>query len=73
MPKSIKTVAKGYAYNTNYELDSRRFESILTVLESSRDNLNKPQVAHIVLQVESADFNKSLILSLNSIFFFFRK
>ena len=61
MPKSIKTVAKGYAYNTNYELDSRRFESILTVLESSRDNLNKPQVAHIVLQVESADFNKSLI------------
>lgn len=33
----------------------------LTVLESSRDNLNKPQVAHIVLQVESAIFNKSLI------------
>lgn len=61
MPKSIKTVAKSYTYNTNYTLDSRRFESILTVLESSRDNLNKPQVAHIVLQVESADFDKSSI------------
>lgn len=61
MPKSIKTVAKSYTYNTNYNLDSRRFESILTVLESSRDNLNKPQVAHIVLQVESADFDKSSI------------
>jgi hypothetical protein len=61
MPKSIKTVAKSYTYNTNYTLDSRRFESILTVLESSRDNLNKPQVAHIVLQVESANFDKSSI------------
>lgn len=61
MPKSIKTVAKSYTYNTNYTLDSRRFESILTVLESSRDNLNKSQVAHIVLQVESADFDKSSI------------
>lgn len=61
MPKSIKTVAKSYTYNTNYTLDSRRFKSILTVLESSRDNLNKPQVAHIVLQVESADFDKSSI------------
>lgn len=61
MPKSIKTVAKSYTYNTNYTLDSRRFESILTVLESSRNNLNKPQVAHIVLQVESADFDKSSI------------
>lgn len=61
MPKSIKTVANNYTYNTNYNLDSRRFESILTVLESSRDNLNKPQVAHIVLQVESVDFDKSSI------------
>ncbi|MFW2141558.1 hypothetical protein ACG94V_21480 [Acinetobacter sp. ULE_I001] len=61
MPKSIKTVANNYTYNTNYNLDSRRFESILTVLESSRDNLNKPKVAHIVLQVESADFDKSSI------------
>lgn len=71
MPKSLKTVAKGYTYNTNYNLDSRRFESIIEVLESSRDNLNKPQVAHIVLQVESADFdkssiNKALIKSLSS-------
>lgn len=61
MPKSIKTIAKGYTYNTNYKLDSRRFESIIEVLESSRDNLNKPQVAHICLQVESADFDKSSI------------
>jgi len=61
MPKSIKTIAKSYTYNTNYNLDSRRFESIIEVLESSRDNLNKPQVAHICLQVDTADFNKSLI------------
>jgi len=61
MPKSLKNVSKGYTYNTNYNLDSRRFESIIEVLESSRDNLNKPQVAHIVLQVESAGFNKSSI------------
>jgi hypothetical protein len=61
MPKSIKTIAKGYTYNTNYNLDSRRFESIIEVLESSRDYLNKPQVAHICLQVDTADFNKSLI------------
>lgn len=61
MPKSLKTVAKGYTYNTNYNLDSRRFESIIEVLESSRDNLNKPKVAHFVLQIESADFDKSSI------------
>ena len=61
MPKSLKTVAKGYTYNTNYNLDSRRFESIIQVLESSRDNLNKPKVAHFVLQIESADFDKSSI------------
>jgi hypothetical protein len=63
MPKSIKSVAKGYIYNTNpqYKLDSRKFESIIEVLEKSRDNLNKPQVAHICLQVESANFNKSSI------------
>lgn len=30
-------------------------------MESSRDYLNKPQVAHIVLQVESINFDKSLI------------
>ena len=61
MPKSIKTVASNYTYNTNYKLNARRFESILEVLEASRDNLNKPQVAHICLQVDSADFNKSSI------------
>lgn len=61
MPKSIKTIARNYTYNTNYNLDSRRFESIINVLENSRDNLNKPQVAHICLQIDTADFNKSLI------------
>jgi len=61
MPKSIKSIAKGYTYNTNYTLDSRRFESIIEVLENSRDNLNKPQSAHICLQVDSANFDKSSI------------
>lgn len=61
MPKSIKNIAKGYTYNTNYKLDSRRFESTIKVLENSRDNLNKPQVAHICLQVNTSEFNKSLI------------
>ena len=61
MPKSIKTVAKNYTYNTNYELDPRRFESVIKVLESSRDNLNKPKAVHIVLRVESVNFQKSLI------------
>lgn len=61
MPLSIKTVAKGYTYNTNYNPDPRRFQSIIKVLEDSRDNLNKPQVAHIVIQIESLAFNKSLI------------
>ena len=61
MPKTVKSVAKHYTYNTTYTLDARRLESIIQVLESSRDHLNKPQVAHIVLQVESADFDKSSI------------
>lgn len=61
MPKTVKSVAKDYTYNTTYTLDARRLESIIQVLESSRDYLNKPQVAHIVLQVESIDFDKSLI------------
>ena len=61
MPKSIKSISKHYTYNTNYNLDSRRFESIIEVLENSRDHLNKPQVAHICLQVDSAYFDKSSI------------
>jgi hypothetical protein len=61
MPKTVKSVAKHYPYNTNYKLDARRLESIIQVLEASKDNLNKPQVAHIVLQVESIDFDKSSI------------
>lgn len=61
MPKSIKKIAKQYTYNTNYNLDSRRFESIIKVLEKSRDHLNKPQVAHIVLQIDSSNFDKSSI------------
>ncbi len=61
MPKSIKSIAKGYTYNTNYTLDSRRFESIIEVLENSRDNLNKPQSAHICLQVDNPNFDKSSI------------
>lgn len=61
MPKTVKSVSKNYTYNTNYKLDPRRFEGVINVLEASRDHLNKPQVAHIVLQVESIDFDKSLI------------
>lgn len=61
MPKTVKSVAKHYTYNTTYTLDARRLESIIQVLESSRDHLNKPQVAHIVLQVESIEFDKSSI------------
>ena len=61
MPKSIKSISKKYTYNTNYNLDARRFESIIKVLENSRDHLNKPQVAHICLQVDSAYFDKSSI------------
>lgn len=61
MPKSIKSISKHYTYNTNYNLDARRFESIIEVLENSRDHLNKPQVAHICLQVDSAYFDKSSI------------
>lgn len=61
MPVTVKSVAKGYTYNTNYDLDARRFRSIIGVLENSRDYLNKPQVAHIVLQVEEATFNKTAI------------
>lgn len=62
MPLSLKAVLRNYyTHNTNYTPDPRRLQSIIKVIESSRDNLNKPQVAHIVIQVESADFDKSSI------------
>ena len=61
MPKSIKTVAKSYTYNTNYTLSAKRLESIIKVIESSRDNLNRSNVAHIVIWVDSVDFDKSVI------------
>lgn len=61
MPKTVKSVAKHYTYNTTYTLNPRRLESIINVLEKSKDHLNKPQVAHIVLQVDSIDFDKSSI------------
>lgn len=63
MPVTLKSVAKNYTYNTNYSLDARRFQSIIKVLEESRDNLNKPQVAHIVIQVNDPNFDKTLINS----------
>jgi hypothetical protein len=61
MPKTVKSVAKGYAVNINYDLDPRRLESVINVLEESKKNLSKSHVAHIVLQVENKNFNKSLI------------
>jgi len=61
MPRTVKSVAKSYTYNTNYTLDARRFQSIINVLEESRDNLNKPQVAHIVIQVDDPNFDKTQI------------
>lgn len=61
MPKTLKSVSKGYAYNTNYNIDPRRFESIIRLLEDSRDNLNKADAAHIVISLESFDFDLSSI------------
>lgn len=61
MPKTLKSVCKGYDYNKNYTLSPRRFETIIKVLEDSKNNLNKANVAHIVLQVDNQDFNKSSI------------
>lgn len=61
MPKTLKSVSKGYSHNLNYSLSPRRFESIIKVLENSRDNLSKAHVAHVVLQVDDEKFNKSLI------------
>lgn len=61
MPKTVKSVSKGYAYNTNYELDPRRLESIIRLLEDSRDYLSKAYAVHIVITLENNDFDISLI------------
>ena len=63
MPVTLKSVAKNYTYNTNYDLDARRFQSIIKVLEESRDNLNKPQVAHIDIQVDDPNFDNTQVNS----------
>ena len=61
MHRTLKSVSKQYTYNTNYSLSPKRLESIIRVIENSRDNLNKANVAHIVIWVGSADFDKSII------------
>ena len=61
MPKTLKSVSKQYTYNTNYILSPKRLESIIKVIESSRDNLNRSNVAHITIWVDSVDFDKSVI------------
>lgn len=61
MPKTLKSVSKGYVYNTNYNLDPRRFESIIRLLEDSRDNLSKADAVHIVISLENNDFDISSI------------
>ena len=61
MPKTLKSVSKGYAYNINYNPDPRRFESIIRLLEDSRDYLSKARAVHIVIALESNDFDVSLI------------
>ncbi len=61
MPKTVKSVSKGYAYNTHYELEPRKLESIIRLLEDSRDYLSKAHAVHIVITLESNDFDVSLI------------
>lgn len=61
MPRTLKSISKQYTYNTNYSLSPKRLESIIRVIENSRDNLNKANIAHIVIWVGSADFDKSII------------
>ena len=63
MPVTVKSVANNYTYNTNYDLNSRLLISIIKVLEESRDNLNKPHVAHISVQIDDPNFDKSKINS----------
>ncbi len=61
MTKTLKSVSKGYAYNINYNPDPRKLESIIRLLEDSRDYLSKACAVHIVITLESNDFDVSLI------------
>jgi hypothetical protein len=61
MPKTLKSVSKGYAYNINYKIDPIRLESIIRLLEDSRDYLSKAYAVHIVITLENNDFDVSLI------------
>jgi hypothetical protein len=61
MPRTLKSVSKGYPYNTNYELEPMKFKSIIRLLEDSRDYLSKAYAAHIVVTLENNNFNVSSI------------
>lgn len=61
MTKTIKSVSKGFTVNPAYDLDPYQLDSIIRVLKSSRDNLNKAQVAHISIKLKTLEFDKSLI------------
>jgi hypothetical protein len=61
MPVTVKSVLKGYEGNENYPLNPRQLASILRVLETSKDYLSKPMAVHLILSVDSLDFDKSLI------------
>lgn len=62
MPKTLKSVSKGYSYNTRYTIDPRRLESIIRLLEDSRDYLSKATAVHIVLTLEDdTTFNREII------------
>ena len=61
MPETLKSVSKGYAYNINYNPDPRRLKSIIKLLEDSRDYLSKARAVHIVIALESNNFDVSLI------------
>jgi hypothetical protein len=61
MTKTLKSVSKGFTVNSAYDLDPYQLDSIIRVLKSSRDNLNKAQVAHISIKLKTLEFDKSLI------------
>jgi hypothetical protein len=61
MAKTLRSVSKGYAYNTNHKLDPRKYESIIRLLEDSRDYLSKACAVHIVITLENNDFDVRLI------------
>lgn len=55
MPKTLKSVSKNYSYNTRYTINPKRLESIIRLLEDSKDNLNKPCAVHIVMLFNDED------------------